>query len=324
MLENEIKDYKFLAETFTLTAFFRSLTYYYASEYIIKFLLKTSNLSLDDLKKRWDGFDKVFWDEKWNTISALSFSTIIEARWELIDSILEEKIKNNDTVILELWAWFSPRWLYFLNKIWYKNYIETDLSKTISLKNKFYSFLETQGFKIPKVMKFNVEQKSDWKEMYDYIKILKLENPNIVNLQIVSEWLLIYLNKKQQKHFFEDLNIFAWLLNNEWIKTNYLTIDMPTHENFTNWLTYEWFDFTTHIEVMKNVDPEILESLHNTQKDFLMENSIKKIKKYYYDMNIINSLHTPKLEKYRNLPELEQKIVKFLTQKILFAWEVIF
>jgi len=75
---------------------------------------------------------------------------------------------------------------------------------------------------------------------------------------------------------------------------------------------------------MKNVDPEILESLHNTQKDFLMENSIKKIKKYYYDMNIINSLHTPKLEKYRNLPELEQKIVKFLTQKILFAWEVIF
>jgi len=60
MLENEIKDYKFLAETFTLTAFFRSLTYYYASEYIIKFLLKTSNLSLDDLKKRWDGFDKVF------------------------------------------------------------------------------------------------------------------------------------------------------------------------------------------------------------------------------------------------------------------------
>lgn len=36
-------------------------------------------------------------------------------------------------------------------------------------------------------MKFNVEQKSDWKEMYDYIKILKLENPNIVNLQIVSE-----------------------------------------------------------------------------------------------------------------------------------------
>ena len=95
MLENEIKDYKLLAEFFTITAFFRSINHYFASEQIIKFLLKTSNLSLDDLiTKRWDFFDKVYWDEKWNIISALSFSTIIEARWKLIDSILEEKIKN--------------------------------------------------------------------------------------------------------------------------------------------------------------------------------------------------------------------------------------
>lgn len=321
MLDNEIKDYKFLAETFTLTAFFRNLTNYYNSEEIIKFLLKVSNLSFDDLKKRWDNFDKVFWNEKWELISALSFSTIIEARWMLIDNILEEKL-NNNTIILELWSWFSPRWLYFLNKIWFKNYIETDLSKPISLKNKFYQYINTKNLKSPKTIKFNVEQEKDWNEVYNYVKILKIENPEIKNLQIVSEGLLIYLDKKHQRKFFEELNFFAWLLNNEWIKTSYLTIDMPTHENFTNWLTYEWFDFTSHIEVMKNVDPMILDSLHNTEKDFLMENSIKNIKKYHYDMKIISSLNTPKLEKYRKLEWLDKKIQQFLLQDILFAWEI--
>jgi len=99
---------------------------------------------------------------------------------------------------------------------------------------------------------------------------------------------------------------------------------MPTHENFTNWLIHEWFDFTSHIEVMKNVDPEILESLHNTEKDFLMENNIKNIKKYYYNMKIISWLYTTKLEKYRNLQDLEHKIINFLTQEILFVWEIRF
>ncbi len=191
MLENNLKDYKFLAETFTLTAFFRSLINYFSSEEIIKFLLSISNLSFDDLKKRWDGFDNVFWKEKWKLISSLSFSSIIEARWSLIDSILQEKIKQEDTIILEFWSWFSPRWLYFLNKVWFKNYIETDLVKTIHLKNKLYNFLEKEDFKIPKTIKFNVEQKNDWKEIYDYIKILKIDNPNLKNLQIISEWLLI-------------------------------------------------------------------------------------------------------------------------------------
>ncbi len=321
MFEKDPKDYMFLAETFTLTAFFRSLNYFFPSEYIIKFLLKTSNLSLEDLIKRWDNFDQVFWSDKWRLISALSFSSIIEARGILLDSILKEKIKKNDTIILELWSWFSPRWLFFINKLWFKNYIETDLPKEITLKNKFYEFLDTQEIKTPKTIKFNVEYRKNWNEIYNYIKILKIENPNLKNIILVSEWLLIYLDKRCQKLFFEELNIFAELLNNEWLETSYLTIDMPTHENFTNWLVDEWSDFSSHIEVMKNVDPTILESLHNTEKDFLAENSIRNIEKYYYDMKIISSLNTPKLEKYKSLDDLEQKIIKFLTQKILFAWE---
>jgi len=48
MLQNNIKDYEILAKTFTLTAFFRSLTNYFSSENIVNFLLKTSNLSIDD------------------------------------------------------------------------------------------------------------------------------------------------------------------------------------------------------------------------------------------------------------------------------------
>lgn len=321
MLDWEIKDYKLLAETFTLTAFFRSLTHCYNSEYIIKFLLKISNLSFEDLKKRWDNFDNIFWSEKWDLISALSFSTIIEARGKLLDSVIEEKIINNDTIVLELWAWFSPRSLYFVNQLWFENYIETDLSKTINLKNKFYTYLNLLNFKTPKILKFNVEQKKDWNEIYNYIKILKLENQSLKNLLIVSEWLLIYLDKKHQKIFFEELSIFAWLLNNEWIKTSYLTCDVPTHENFTNWLIYEWFDFTSHIEVMKSVDPTILESLHNTFKDFIMENNLKNIKKIKYPSEIISNLNSPNLEKYEHLRNLRQKITTFLSQDILFAWE---
>lgn len=321
MLDWETKDYKLLAETFTLTAFFRSLTHCYNSEYIIKFLLKISNLSFEDLKKRWDNFDTVFWKEKWLLISALSFSTIIEARGKLLDSIIKEKFKKNDTIILELWSWFSPRWVYFINNLWYTNYIETDLQKTIWLKNKFYSYLDKLNIKCPQLLKFNVEQKKDWNDIYNHIKILKLDNQKIKKLLIVSEWLLIYLNKKHQKTFFEELSVFAWLLNNEWIKTNYLTCDVPTHENFTNWLISEWFDFTSHIEVMKNVDPTILESLHNTFKDFIMENNLKKVIKHKYSNEIINELNTPTLDKYKNLADLEQKIYDFLDQDILFAWE---
>ncbi len=138
---------------------------------------------------------------------------------------------------------------------------------------------------------------------------------------IVSEGLLIYLDKKHQKTFFEELSVFAWLLNNEWINTTYLTCDVPTHENFTNWLVDEWFDFTSHIEVMKNVDPTILDSLHNTFKDFIMENNIQNIIRHKYSFYIINSLNTPDLEKYKNLNNLHQKIIDFLSQDILFAWE---
>jgi hypothetical protein len=60
MLDRDIKDYKLLAETFTLTAFFRGLTKYPHSSYATNFLLKNSHIELEDLNKRWDSFDKVF------------------------------------------------------------------------------------------------------------------------------------------------------------------------------------------------------------------------------------------------------------------------
>jgi len=47
---------------------------------------------------------------------------------------------------------------------------------------------------------------------------------------------------------------------------------MPTHENFTNWLIHEGFSFKDHLDVMSKVDPIIIESLHNTEKEFLTEN----------------------------------------------------
>ena len=321
MLEKQIKDYAILAETFTLTAFFWYLNWCYFSENIVSYLMKTSNLSIDDLQKRWDWFDSVFWKEKWTLISALSFSTIIEARWELLNKTIKN-ISDENTIIIELASGFNPRWLYFVNKLWCneKYFIETDLSKTIHLKSKFYDYLKTTWMKTPSLEKQNVENKNDWYNIYNKIKLLKWENQQIKKVIIVCEGLLIYLDKKHQKVFFEELNIIQELLKNEDIQTSFLTIDMPTHENFTNWLVLEWFDFTSHINVMKNVDPIILESLHNTQRDFLWENWLKTIQKYYYDDDIINNLHTPSLDKYKDLEWLKYKIQNFLKQNILYAW----
>ena len=75
------KDYKLLIEPYSLTAYFRSIINTSNSFEIVNFLLKKSSLSLDDLESRWDNFDKVFWEEYWNKISALSFAKI---KWKKI------------------------------------------------------------------------------------------------------------------------------------------------------------------------------------------------------------------------------------------------
>ena len=129
------KDYKLLVEPYSLTAYFRSILNISSSFEVINFLIKKSNLSLWELEQRWDSFDKVFWEEYWNKISALSFATIIEARSRLLDQIIEKQ-DNNKTITIELASGFTPRWLNQINS--WNNYIETDKSYVIELKNEFY------------------------------------------------------------------------------------------------------------------------------------------------------------------------------------------
>jgi len=150
----------------------------------------------------------------------------------------------------------------------------------------------------------------------------KLKNNTINQVTLLSEWLIIYLSKQEQRTFFENLREFSKLLKELNIKVNYLTIDMPTHENFTNWLVHEDFSLKDHLDVMSRVDPKIIESLHNTQEDFVSYHWLPTLKKHYYTAEIITSLKTPKLAKYKKIPDLKEKINKFLTQKVLFAWEI--
>ncbi len=315
-----LKNYKILLEPFSLTAYFRSILKISNSFDVFNFLLKKSWLSSNELEGRWDNFDQVFWKEYWNKISALSFATIIEARWKLLSNILKKQDKKN-TLIIELASWFTPRWLNFSNN-WINNYIETDKKNVIELKQEFYNYLNSIWKKTPKLEIIDVLKKEDFKNIYDLVKLEKLKNNSLKEIIFVSEWLLIYLNKQEQKKIFDNLKYISKLLKNINIKVKYLTIDMPSHENFTNWLVDEWFSLKDHLEVMTKVEPKIIESLHNTENDFLTENSLENIKKYYYDDEIIFSLKTPKLEKYKKIKWLKEKIKTFLKQKILFAWEV--
>ena len=59
---NEIKleKQKALSNVYTLTAFFRSLILYPYSDIIIDYLCEISETSKENLKSRWDGFDKIF------------------------------------------------------------------------------------------------------------------------------------------------------------------------------------------------------------------------------------------------------------------------
>ena len=314
------KDYKLLVEPYSLTAYFRSILNISYSFEVTNFLLKKSNLSLWELEHRWDNFEKIFWNDYWNKISSLSFAAIIEARWVLLNQIIKKQ-EDNENITIELASGFTPRWLNQVNK-WNTNYIETDKENVIELKSEFYNYLNSLNKKTPKIQILDVLNEKDFKNLYDYIKLEQLKHNEIKKITLISEWLLIYLNKDEQKVFFENLRIFSKLLKDLNIKLNYLTIDMPTHENFTNWLVSEDFTLKDHLEVMSKVEPKIVESLHNTEDDFLTSNSIPKIKKYYYDEEIIWSLKTPKLAKYKKIPDLKEKINHFLRQDILFAWEV--
>lgn len=313
------KDYKILIEPFSLTAYFRSIINISNSFEVFNFLLKKSNLSFDDLEARWDNFDKIFWEEYWNKISALSFATIIETRWLLLNNILEEQ-KPEKNITIEIASGFTPRWLNFVNK-WYNNYIETDKKSVIELKREFYEYLNQINKKTPQIEVLDVLNKENYKEIFDKIKLEKIKNNNLENITLISEWLILYLNKNEQKIFFDNLRYFKKLLKDINIKLIYLTIDLPTHENFTNWLVHEGFTLKDHLNVMGKVEPKILESLHNTENDFLIENWLPKTKKYYYTDEIIEKLKTSKLSKYKKIPELKEKINHFLKQDILFAWE---
>lgn len=311
---------RILVETYALTAYFRSILNISYSFDVINFLLKISNLSIWELENRWDNFDSVFWNDYWNKISALSFATIIEARWMLINSIITEKDKSKN-ITIELASGFTPRWLNLVNK-WYTNYIETDKENVIILKNDFYNYLNNINIKTPQIQILDVLNKHHFKDLYDLIKIEKLKNNKIKQVTLVNEWLIIYLDKIEQKIFFDNLREFAKLLKEINVAVTYLTIDMPTHENFTNWLVNENFTLKDHLDVMSKVEPKIIESLHNTENDFITNNSLPKLKKYYYNEEIITSLKTPKLAKYKKIKNLKEKINTFLKQNILFAWEV--
>lgn len=308
-----------LAEHYFISYFKDLLSIKFSYE-ITNFLLKKSKISIWEFEKKWDNYDIIFWKEYWNKISALSFATIIEARWILLNNIIKQKDKNKNFTI-ELASGFTPRWLNFVNS-WYTNYIETDKENVIKLKNEFYEYLESIGKNTPKLLTVDVLNKHHFKDLYDFIKVEKLKNQNLNHLTLVSEWLVIYLDKIEQKIFFDNLRDFSKLLKEIGISTSYLTIDMPTHENFTNWLVHEDFSLKDHLDVMSKVEPKIIESLLNTEDDFKYHNSLPELKKYYYTEEIITSLKTPKLAKYKKIKNLKEKIDKFLKQEILFAWEV--
>lgn len=308
-----------LSEHYFISYFKDLLSIKYAYE-ITNFLLKKSKLSIWDFEKKWDSYELIFWKEYWNKISALSFASIIEARWILLNNILKSREIDNN-LIVELASWFTPRWLNLVNK-WTTNYLETDKENVIKLKHNFYEYLNSIDIKTPQIKTLDVLDRHHFKELYDLIKVEKLKNNNLKQITLLSEWLVIYLDKIEQKQFFDNLRELAKLLKEINIKMTYLTIDMPTHENFTNWLVHEDFSLKDHLDVMSKVEPKIIESLHNTQKDFTTYNSLWELKKYYYDEEIITSLKTPKLAKYKKIKNLKEKINTFLKQEIVFAWEV--
>ncbi|MDD3646703.1 MAG: class I SAM-dependent methyltransferase [Candidatus Gracilibacteria bacterium] len=311
-----------LAETFTLTAFFRSLVNYPFSKEVINYLLSVSGLSKEELQSRWDSFDRVFGEDYGRKISALSFSAIIEARGLLIDSILRQKVDKN-TIILEVASGFSPRAVNLINNYGFNHtqYIETDKLEIIGLKKGFYNNL--LDAKTPVLSSFNVIN-DDIGELEELILNLKEVNPDIYKLVILSEGLLIYLSPEEQRKYFGNLRKLKERLRLYGIEIEYISIDLPSHENFTDWLLHEGFSHEDHIQVMKNVDPKILECLHEKEESFFNNIGVDldRVNKYYYQSGVLQHLETPKLDKYKSILGLDKKIEDFLRQKILFAYSI--
>lgn len=274
-----------LAETFTLTAFFRELVKYPFSKEIIDFLLLKSWLKNEDLQNRWDWFDKVFWEDYWKKISALSFSTIIEARWLLLDSILRQNVDEN-TVILEVASWFSPRGLNLINNEWFNSsqYIETDRKEVILLKDEFYNWVK--WLSKPILSNYNVIT-DNIDNIISIILNCKNDNKYLNKLIVLNEWLLIYLTPLQQKVYFENIRKISSELKK--------------------------YDIT-------------LECLHNTEIDFFNNIWVlsDNVNKYYYTDYVIDKCNTEFLTKYNSVEDLNLKIRNFLKQKILYAYSIYF
>ncbi|QFR39444.1 hypothetical protein A9Q91_04415 [Candidatus Gracilibacteria bacterium 28_42_T64] len=323
-MQPEINSQEALAETYTLTAFFRSLIEYPYSREIIDYLLLKSGLEDQELQKRWDGFDAIFGEDYGKKISALSFSAIIEARGELIDSLLIEKVDKN-TVILEVASGFSPRAINLINnhEISADQYIETDREEVTSLKEEFY--LSMEGVNKPTLSNYNVVE-DEIDQVVQLVLSCKERNPLLDKLLVMNEGLLIYLKPDQQKKYFDNLRNISTQLKDHGIRLEYVSIDMPTHENFTSWLVHEGFTYDDHIEVMRNVDSIILECLHDTEEDFFKNVGIdiSSINKHYYSDEIIENCKTEVLEKYKNIMNLDIMIKRFLKQKSLYAYSINF
>lgn len=312
-----------LEDTYSLTAYFRTIVN--NSSYwqdLLKYLLEIFNLQTADLQGRWDSIENLFWEEDGKLISALSFSTIIEARWMLLDSILTQESPQN-TMFIEVASGFSPRGLEFVNSgnALEGQYLESDRPEVIEMKKAAVENIDSKVK--PNFLDVNVISWS-YSALINKVIEAKENNSNIDKVIIFSEWLLIYLKPEEQKQFFDSMRGLSSILKKNCIKLEYATIDMPTHENFTDWLLHEWFTHERHTQIMAKVDPIILECLHSTEEAFLNHVWINSsdIEKFYYSEEIIWDLKTWDLQKYKNIQDLKTKIRTFLMQQIMFAYKV--
>jgi len=314
-------------ETFSLTSYFRTLLKQKNSEEIFNFLLKESWITKEEMEDRWDWFTKNAFakegvENNWEKISALVFASIIEWRWYLLDSLIKEKSDEN-TCIIEVASWFSPRALNLVNDNWFKflDYIETDKSQVIDLKKKFYSDLK--NVKIPWLSWFNVVDDS-MENLEKNISDLKEKNPDLNKILLFNEWLLIYLTPEEQKDYFDKIRNFSAKMKEKWVELEYLSIDVATIENFIDWLLFDWFDHDDHEKVNRKVDPEMWDRLLDTEDEFFENAEIDKddVEKYFYDEKIFSQMNTWKIDKYKNIFWIQDSIRKFLSKKSLYAYSV--
>ena len=320
--KENISTSEMINEAFTLTAYFRTLLRQKNSEKVFNFLLKEGWLTKEQMEKRWDSFDNVFWEENKDKISALVFSSIIEWRWYLLDSLIKEKSDKN-TCVIEVASWFSPRALNLVNDNWFQflDYIEADRQQVIDLKTKFYTDLK--NVKTPWLSWFNVVDDS-MENLEKSIIDLKSKNQNLDKILLFNEWLLIYLTPEEQKVYFDKIRDFSKKMKNKWIELEFLSIDVATIENFIDALTFDWFNHNDHEKVNKKVDPEMWDRLQDTEKEFFDNINIDSndIEKYFYDEKVFSQMKLSEIEKYKTIPNIKDEIRKFLSKDSLYAYSI--